>query len=383
MNEQTQVQQWLSEGVTKAEIARRLGIPRTTLHDRIERWNLSTPTPPTTKEVVQHDLKVKTLSEKEKDATKKYKTLLEENVLLEEQVEAIKVITSSEKKFTPIKAKKGERKHEGIANVLLSDYHLEERVRSSSVEGLNEYNLNISEARLHEFFQATLRCVEVEQQSMRINHLVLWLLGDLITGWLHEESIHDTELAPVDAAVECYHRLEQGIRFLLDNSDLTITVPCSVGNHGRITRRPNHATENGNSLETFIYHLLARAFDNNERIEFLIPESGFCYVNEFGFIIRGHHGHRVRYQGGVQGIGVPASKKIAQWNRTRPADLDVFGHHHTAQWGENFVVNGSVIGFNSFAYKGGFSFQPPQQQFFVVSSKWGRVSQRRDIYFTI
>lgn len=370
---------------TNDQLAEAFGVGETTIRRWLRKWGIKKPAKKLTvkqvREQVQSDRKLTNLSEKSKVTNKKYKALLLETDKKDRQIDALLQLTRKQKPLVKLQPRKGNGKHEAVANVLLSDYHLEERVLSDEVEGRNEYNLEISKSRLQEFFRTTLRYVQIEKQNTEINQLVVWLLGDNITGWLHEESIHTTLCEPTMAAIKAKRRLQQGIQFLLDNSELKLTIPCVVGNHGRMTKRPNHATENGNSLEHIVYTLLDDEFRDNDRVEFQIPKSGFAFVDEFGFVIRGTHGHRIRYMGGVQGIGVPASKKLAQWNKIRHADLDVFGHHHTAQDGENFVVNGSVIGFNSYAYKEGFSFQPPEQKFFIVHSKWGRRNLSRSIFF--
>jgi len=387
------VHKWLSEGLTKAECARRLSLARTTLNARIDAWVRDgefivppkpvkeTPPPQTPTEAVKSDRKIQNLTEREQGTRKKYKHVLAENEALVRENKALLSFAGNKKSLAILRPRAGNGKGQGIANAMLSDMHMEERVLKNEVEGKNEYNLDISKSRLKEFFQAVLKFVQIEQQNTKIDELVLWLLGDNLTGWLHEECLFVTFLEPVRAAIVCQQRLRQGIQYLLDNSDLKLTIPCVVGNHGRITRLPNHATENGNSLEFMLYHFLDHDFKDNDRVNFIIPESGFAFVDEFGYVIRGHHGHRIRYRGGIQGMGVPAAKKLAQWNKIKYADLDIFGHHHTAQDGDGFVANGSVIGFNSFAYKSGFSFQPPEQKFFLVHSRWGRRNLSRSIFF--
>ena len=72
--------------------------------------------------------------------------------------------------------------------------------QGTEVEGRNAYNLEISKSRLEQFFRTALRFVELEQSNTDIHKLVLWLLGDNVTGWLHEEMIHTCLLPPVEAA---------------------------------------------------------------------------------------------------------------------------------------------------------------------------------------
>ena len=78
-------------------------------------------------------------------------------------------------------------KAEAVAVALLSDVHAEEEVTPASVNGLNEYNLSIAEERLEKFFRTTARLTEIERGGAKIDTLILWLGGDLLSGMIHEE----------------------------------------------------------------------------------------------------------------------------------------------------------------------------------------------------
>jgi hypothetical protein len=72
------------------------------------------------------------------------------------------------------------------------------------------------------------------------------------------------------------------------------------------------------------------------------------------------------------GIDIPVKKAIAQWNKARQADLDVFGHFHQRKDGGNFLSNGSNIGYNSFALSIKADYEAPAQQLFMIDKKRGR-----------
>ena len=62
----------------------------------------------------------------------------------------------------------------------------------------------------------------------------------------------------------------------------------------------------------------------------------------------------------------------ANWDRAKRADLNVFGHFHQLVDGGNFVCNGSLIGYNSFALSIKAPFQKPRQAMFLLDKKRGR-----------
>ena len=166
--------------------------------------------------------------------------------------------------------------------------------------------------------------------------------------------------------------IASGIQYLLDNTKLKIVIPCLCGNHGRITRKVQFATEQGNSLEFYMYHTLSRHFRNEPRVKFLISDGQHLYINIFGLDVRFMHGHTIRYQGGVGGLYIPANKAISQFDKAHKSDLTVFGHWHNQRDGGNFLVNGSMIGYNAFALSIKADYEPPKQTFFLIDKERGR-----------
>lgn len=263
-------------------------------------------------------------------------------------------------------------KSEATAVVLCSDWHIEERVTSGTVSGLNEYSLEIAEQRANKFWRTTARMIHIYKRDIPIKNVVLWLGGDFLSGNIHEELLETCELPPVEAAILAQNWLASGIQYLLDHTDCDLEIPCNVGNHSRITAQTRVSTEKGNSLELFIYHALANHFRGNSRVHFILPNGYHTYVKVYDKMIRFHHGHGTKFQGGIGGIFIPAFKAISQWNKGRVADLDCFGHFHSAKDGGNFLLNGSLIGYNAYALSIKADFEKPRQLFFLIDSQRGK-----------
>jgi hypothetical protein len=172
--------------------------------------------------------------------------------------------------------------------------------------------------------------------------------------------------------VHAQNLIISGLEFLLNHSPFSFVIPCHSGNHARTTQKTRFGAENGHSLEYLMYLHLAAYFRNEPRVTFLIPEGMHSYVDVYNQTIRFHHGHAVKYGGGVGGIYIPVNKAIAQWNKARRADLDVFGHFHQMRDGGNFICNGSLIGYNAFALSIKADYEPPKQALFLLDKKRGR-----------
>ncbi|NCN07510.1 hypothetical protein GW933_02340 [Candidatus Falkowbacteria bacterium] len=309
-------------------------------------------------------------SEKLRELSKKYKNILTENDDLKQIIQAMQTIKASTKRFT-ISQKKGGAS-EATAIIVASDWHFEENVRPETINNLNAFNIEIGKIRANNFWRNSLTLINLCKKDITINNILLVLLGDFITNMIHEELAETNLLAPIDACIEVQNILISGIEFLLRNTDCRLTIPCHSGNHGRTTARPRHSNEGGHSLEHFIYHNMAIHFANNPRVSFLIAQGYHTYINIYNMTIRIHHGHDIRYQGGVGGLYIPLNKAIAQWNKGCRADLDILGHFHQFRDGGNFIVNGSLIGYNAYALSIKAEFEKPRQAFFLIDKKRGK-----------
>lgn len=303
---------------------------------------------------------------------RKYNGALHELQQLRREQDAFMSIASSEKTTHVIEPFRSHEKSEATAIVLASDWHVEEEVKRAKTSGLNRYNLDIAKARADQFFSRAVKMIQKEQQDIPIREMVLFLGGDFITGNIHEELPLSCLLEPMDAIDFAEELIASGMQFILAHTKLKVTVVCSVGNHSRITEKTYISAEQGHSLETFMYRSLRKRFVGEKRITFVIGEGYHTYIDVYGRKLRFHHGHGIRYQGGVGGLTIPVNKAISQWNKAVPAFLDCFGHYHTSMSLSNFVSNGSLIGYNAFALSIKADFERPQQSMFLVDKTRGK-----------
>lgn len=293
---------------------------------------------------------------------------------VEEQAKALAAVEAMQGGVAPvvIEPREGSGTAEGTAVLVASDWHVEEHV-GIEVGGLNEYSLAVAQNRATTFFQAGLRLIRLLQQDITIHTVVLALLGDFITGNIHgEENAEKNQLPPTEATVFAMNLIIGGIDFLLEHSDLVLLIPCHSGNHARTTHTTRFSTENGHSLEYLMYLHLRAHYRHEPRVHFLIAEGMHSYLDIYDTTIRFHHGHAVKYGGGVGGIYIPVNKAISQWNKARRADLDVFGHFHQMRDGGNFICNGSLIGYNAFAQSIKADYEQPKQTLFLIDKRRGR-----------
>lgn len=334
--------------------------------------NKQKPQKATPKILVSQDRLIRRLRSEGLDAKRMYEQTLSELDRLEKLYKAMlaKGVSPGEITMSPV----SKRDDEAVAVAVLSDWHIEEEIKPNSSNFGNEYNLTIAKKRSEECFVNIVKLLRQEQFSVEIKTLVVALLGDFINGNIHDELMESNLLLPVEAMLYAEGLLESGINYLLKHTSVDLVIPCCAGNHSRITKKQRVATEYGNSLETIMYHHLANRFKRNKRVKFLIADSYHLYLPIYeNYTIRFHHGHFLRYQGGIGGIYIPARKALAQWQKIRRVELDVFGHFHNLKMdGDLFILNGSMVGFNDFALSIKADYEKPKQAFFLVDRKRGK-----------
>lgn len=264
------------------------------------------------------------------------------------------------------------------AIALFSDAHIEETVTSSSVLGKNEYNIDIAEERIKNYFNNLATCINKDN----VEELIFASLGDTISGFIHEELSQTNGMTPSEATVKAQSLLFSGLDFLCKNTKLnSIKFIGIVGNHSRTTKKIQHSNGYKLSYEWIMYqNIKTMAQVTNLPITFNIPESEMAVVdmsdgNRFIFV----HGYQIKSSGSGTVCGIyPALNRLAmKWDRTFNQNKIYLGHFHSCVSIPNAVVNGSIIGFNSFALSNGFTYEEPAQMYEVYDSKRGLLLTRK------
>jgi hypothetical protein len=308
----------------------------------------------------------------------KYKQALKEIERLERSLGIAEALRACEAP-TRIVAKPSGGSNEATAMLVASDWHVEERVDPDTINGVNEFNLEIARRRATRFWTAGNRLIKMFKQDVKIPTIVVPLLGDFISGQIHgAENAENNLLLPTDAICFAQDLLVGGLEYTMaEHPDSQIIVVGMGGNHSRTTPKTRlGGTENGHSWEYLMYLHMATYFRHlpPERITFSVPRGYHHYMDIYGQTVRLHHGHRLKFGGGRGGLFTPTYDSVDKWNKTKWADLDVFGHFHQMRDGGNFVCNGSLIGYNAFAESIRASYEPPMQTLLLFDRKRGRTA---------
>lgn len=334
------------------------------------RKSISHPKPPPVQKTEDEMLNDRREEINHRQEAKRIQTLQDEVLRLRSKIETINNVFAPD--MPPIVPTHGKSQSETVAIAAASDWHVEEVVDPKTVNGMNEYSAEMADLRSELFFIKILKLVDLWRAGTRINKLVLALLGDFITGVIHDENKKTNEMLPMEACSYAFGLLKKGVNLLLNHGKFDeILIPCLVGNHGRTTEKPTFGTRVKENYELAIYTQLAYEF-KSAPVKIIAPTGHLQMIDIFGRMIRFHHGDSIKYRDGVGGLTIPANKRIANWNRSGVmAYLDIFGHHHTELPSDRFYANGSMIGYNSYAAGNALPYQPACQTLLYIEKDHG------------
>jgi hypothetical protein len=327
---------------------------------------------PTITEKINFDISKIQESAKYRELKDKYNFLLNQYEESEKRFDALVNIKSQTDVYEILPSAKS-NPNEACPIIMLSDWHFEEQVDPQTINGLNEYNLDIAARRWNKCIQNSLKLVQKERHTSEINQIIIWLGGDFITGYIHEELEESNYLSPTQATRFAKEKIISALKFYSEYGKFEkITVVCNYGNHGRTNKKPRVSTGYKNSYEWMMYNDIADYFENNKSMSFVIPNGLFAYVSLYDFNLRFWHGDTVSYGGGIGGLTVPLIKAITRYDQTIKADYNFMGHYHQLfQATKNCIVNGSGIGFNAYAQRIGASNERALQGFVIIDKVHG------------
>lgn len=267
-------------------------------------------------------------------------------------------------------SKKVAGKRDGTLLVVASDWHVEEIVEPGKVAGRNQYDPEIAKKRAVRFFEAAAWALRNVRHSHTVDTMILALLGDFITGYLHPDNVESNDLSPIEAIQLTYSILRDGIDYLLEICELKqLIIPVCDGNHGRLTEKMRAAARTENSIEQLLYYFLASHYKNDARVRFVAEAGALTHLEVYGRLIRFMHGDTVRYHGGVGGITIPIYKALHRLDTLRKADLTVMGHFHQMTFARRVIINGSLIGYSPYAMSISAEYEQPQQACVLLDSE--------------
>lgn len=263
----------------------------------------------------------------------------------------------------------------GVPCLMWSDWHWGEVVSGSELGGVNQFNYTVAHARAKQLVHTTVDLLKTYTVNPSYPGVVLNLGGDMVTGDIHEE-LTNTNSAPImPTVIDLFGVLTESIGTLADVFG-RVFVPCVTGNHGRNTRKIQSKQRAYTSFDWLLYQLLDKHFQRDDRVTFYIPDSADAAYRVYGHRYLLTHGDQFRGGDGIIGPLGPImrgdnKKRSRNSQMGRDYDTMVIGHFHQLMMLPRLIVNGSLKGYDEYAYQGNFPYEPPAQALWLTHPDLG------------
>lgn len=254
--------------------------------------------------------------------------------------------------------------------LMLSDLHLDEIVMPEEVDGLNAYNRTIAVMRMKRWSQNVIKMARHHLAGMKYDGVVLMLGGDIFSGDIHEELKETNEDTMLGSLLYWAEQIASAIDLLADEFK-KVHIAAVAGNHGRTTRKPRAKLRARTNFDWLLAKMLERHFADDRRITFQIPESSDALIAVYDTYHLLTHGDQTQGGGSIGGIYPPImrmrARKAQRYLATGASFKTLWlGHWHQYLPSPSMVVNGSMKGYDEYAYVSNFAFEQPQQALAIV-----------------
>jgi len=271
----------------------------------------------------------------------------------------------------------------GVPTLFLSDLHWGEQVFPAQINNVNEYNLEIAHARMKTLVDSAIHLLQIISPKMQYPGIVVPLGGDLISGNIHDELTATNELNSMPTVLDIYGVLVSVIAVLADMFG-RVFLPCVSGNHGRDTQKIWNKDRHATSFDWLICKFLAKHFEQDKRVTFFIPDGPDAYYKVYDYAYLLTHGDQFRGGDGLIGcLGPIIRGDHKKRSRNSQVDMDydtmIIGHWHQYIHHSRVIVNGSLKGYDEYAYNNNFGFETPCQALWLTHPKYG-ITYRMPVY---
>jgi len=312
--------------------------------------------------------------------------ILEDDILgyFTNKIDSMDPIVTDHLKLHDITKAKKDNRYDEEAILPLSDFHLGEIVIPEEINDLNCYNLEILEHRLGKLVEDVQKITMRALSGYRLQTLHVPLLGDIVSGAIHEELVETNEFVAVDM---CLHAQRVIVETLLKLHEIfpKINVYSVSGNHGRLTEkmRFKRGWNNWDYLVGKQVEIQIKHSDCADNFTFDVPKTTIMSkkIGEHNFMFE--HGHGIRMYNGIPYYGInryATDNQVSLLDSHRSTiDHFIIGHFHQSAKipisGASFFMNGSLIGTNEYARNKLHKSANPSVWFFgIVPRQKGRIS---------
>lgn len=262
----------------------------------------------------------------------------------------------------------------GTPSLMLSDLHFGEVVTANEVNGVNSYSTEIAKRRLRRVIDGSIKLLRETLSPGTFGGLVAVFGGDMVEGVIHDEIRDTVDETVMQAVITLHDELVSALKRLCDEFD-RVHVPAVAGNHGRLDRKPRAKRGPWLNFDWLLYQFIVRTIQADrkyrDRITFQIPDGYECSYRVHGVRYMLTHGDAFKGGNGITGPLLPWMRGSLKAGKVytaigKPFDVMLMGHWHQLTYLRGIIVNGSLVGYNEYAMRNHFEFEPPKQALWLT-----------------
>lgn len=259
----------------------------------------------------------------------------------------------------------------GVPLLEICDWHDGESVRRHLVNGRNEYNKVIMEARVQRLAQGTLDLTLHHMVKPSYPGIIVISNGDMVTGSIHEELLATNWADTVTAIRHCAAQQSKLLEVLADNFEYVWMIAVS-GNHGRFTKKMQFKRRVGENADTLVASHVLEHFANRRNVRVDIAPGAQALFEVWGhrYLVAHLDPASTGAKGGDGIIGaagpiIRSYVRLSARARRLGQEFDTLvGAHYHLNFGveDRIIVGSSLKGFDEMCMCLGYDYAPPSQR---------------------
>jgi hypothetical protein len=375
--EERKLEKLCDEGLTAREIARKLDRTKDSVDSKLQRSDARTK--PEKREAPKKSLEQHAVEERLKGDLRRTKTHLKKALVkIATLTEIRELIASACDPLEPVvhavefrKTRKSEKSYSAVA--LVSDWQIGEVINEEESGGWGRYDHAIATARAMKYGEKIVEWVRTQRSGYKIDKLRVFVLGDMVSGNIHEELRETNEWPAPVASVMAGELLAQLLAVVAPHFQVVEVEFVGPDNHGRLTKRVRFKLAAEDSFNYIVYAMARARLAEHANVIMHLHKANPALIDLEGSGVLAMHGHGMKSWMGIPFYGIQrfqGRKAKVHMEQERPFKLMVCGHWHAPAEVYGCIINGCLSGTTELDHTVG-RYAPPSQTSFLWHPKYG------------
>jgi transposase len=270
---------------------------------------------------------------------------------------------------------KGEKSYTAVA--LVSDWQIGEVISEEESGGWGVFDHAIATARAMKYGEKIVEWVTTQRSGYKIDKLRVFVLGDMVSGNIHEELRETNEWPAPVASVMAGELLAQLLGVVAPHFQVVEVEYVGSDNHGRLTKKPRYKLAAEDSFNYIVYAMAKARLEKHENVVVRLHKANPTLIDLEGSGVLAMHGHGMKSWMGIPFYGIQrfqGRKAKMHMERNRPFKLMICGHWHAPAEVYGCIINGCLSGTTELDHNVGRN-APPSQTTFLWHPKYGQFNK--------